>query len=300
MRIVSPRNDRVRYARKLARRRFRQREGRFLIEGPRLVAEAIASGAAFHSVYVCPELYPGAVEDLLVGLPAHVPVYELAEGAFRAVALTDAPQGVAAVVAMRTWTWEECCRPPAVGGAELVILVDGLQDPGNLGTILRTGEALGASGVLVGAGSVDPWNPKAVRASMGAIFRFPCAVEVDLAARVGDLRRRGIQVLVAAARAATPAYAADWRRPTAVVLGNEGAGVSLPVTAQADGSVCVPMPGRAESLNAGMAAGILLYEALRQRALGGAGGGCWPPAAGGPAGAGAPPGGAAGDGGEGR
>ncbi len=273
MRITSARNDKVRYARKLARRRFRQREGRFLIEGPRLVAEALASGATFHSVFVCPELLPPDRGDLVAGLPDGVPVYELAAAAFRELALTESPQGIAAVVEMRRWAWEECCRPPAAGGAELVVLVDGLQDPGNLGTILRTAEALGASGVLVGLGSVDPWNPKAVRASMGAVFRFPFAVEVDLPARVGDLRQRGLQVLVAAARASRPAYAADWRRPTAVVLGNEGAGVSPALVALADGSVCVPMPGRAESLNAGMAAGILLYEALRQRALDGA---CWP------------------------
>lgn len=274
MRITSARNDRVRYARKLGRRRFRQREGRFLIEGPRLVGEALASGVAFHSVFVCPELFPAERGELLAALPPGVPVYELAPAAFREVALTDSPQGIAAVVAMRAWSWEDCCRPPAVGGAELVVLVDGLQDPGNLGTILRTAEALGASGVLIGLGSVDPWNPKAVRASMGAVFRFPFAVEVDLPARAGDLRRRGLQVLVAAARASRPAYAADWRRPTAVVLGNEGAGVSQAVSAQADGAVCVPMPGRAESLNAGMAAGILLYEALRQRSLDA---GCWPP-----------------------
>lgn len=264
VKITSARNDRVRYAAKLARRRYRQREGRFLVEGPRLVGEALTSGTVLHSVFLCPEMFPEDYGGLLSALPAGVPVLELPPAVFRQVALTDSPQGIVAVADMRRWTWEDCCRP-AAGGAELVVAVDGLQDPGNLGTIIRAAEALGAGGVLLGTGTADPWNPKAVRATMGAIFRFPVAVEVDLPARLAALRGRGMRVRVAAARASRPAYEVDWRGPAAFVLGNEGAGVSPEVAALADETVSIPMPGRAESLNAGMAAGILLYEALRQR-----------------------------------
>lgn len=264
LKITSARNDRVRYAAKLARRRYRQREGRFLVEGPRLVGEALTSGTAFHAVFVCPELFSEEYRGLLTALPPDVPVLELPPAVFRQLTFTEAPQGIVAVAEMRRWTWEDCCRP-ALGGAELVVAVDGLQDPGNLGTILRAAEALGAGGALLGAGTADPWNPKAVRATMGAIFRFPVAVEEDLPARLTALRERGVRVRVAAARAARPAYEVDWRGPAAFVLGNEGAGVSPAVAALADEAVRIPMPGRAESLNAGMAAGILLYEALRQR-----------------------------------
>lgn len=269
MKITSAHNDKVRYAAKLARRRFRQQEGRFLVEGPRLVGEALASGAGLHSLFLCPELRPEGWNSLLAVLPGDVPVHEVPAAVFRQLAVTEAPQGILAVAEIRRWGWRDCCRPAPVGQLALVVLVDGLQDPGNLGTIIRAAEALGAGGVILGSGTADPWNPKAVRATMGAIFRFPVAVEEPLPGLIPQLKADGLQVLVAMARADRPAYAADWRRPTAVVLGNEGAGVSPEVASLADGLVSVPMPGRAESLNAGMAAGILLYEALRQRSTAG-------------------------------
>ncbi len=264
MKITSPRNEKVKYVQKLGRRRFRQREGRFVIEGPRLIGEAITSGLPLTSVFVAPELFDGdAWRGLMATLPAGVPTYEVAAGVFRQLAATDAPQGILAVAEMRSWTWEDCCRP--VAGPPLVVLVDGLQDPGNVGTIIRAAEALRASGVILGGGSADPYNPKAVRATMGAIFRLPVAHDADLPAIVTLLRARGIKVLVAAPRAETAIYDVDWRVPAAVVFGNEGVGVSPEVASLADGVASIPMPGRAESLNAGMAAGIVLYEALRQR-----------------------------------
>lgn len=265
MKIISPRNDRVRYAAKLARRRFRQREGRFLVEGPRLVGEALTSGAGFHSLFICRELLSDDWNGLLAALPGDVPLHEVPAAVFRELAVTEAPQGILAVVEIRRWDWRDCCRPAPAGGVPLIVLIDALQDPGNLGTIIRAAEALGAGGVILSPETADPWNPKAVRATMGAIFRLPVAVEEPLPDLIPHLRADGVQVLAADPRADRPAYAADWRRPTAVVLGNEGAGVSPEVTSLADGFVSVPMPGRAESLNAGMAAGILLYEAVRQR-----------------------------------
>lgn len=264
MKITSARNEKVKYVQKLGRRRFRQREGRFVIEGPRLLGEAITSGAALASVFVAPELFNGdAWRGLMASLPEDVPVYEVPAAVFRQIASTDAPQGILAVAEMRRWDWEDCLG--ARDGPPLVVLVDGLQDPGNVGTIIRAAEALRASGVVLGAGSADPYNPKAVRATMGAVFRLPVAAEADLTAVIPQLKSRGIGVWVAAPRAERAIYDVDWRVPAAVVFGNEGAGVSPEVAGLADGFAAIPMPGRAESLNAGMAAGIVLYEALRQR-----------------------------------
>ncbi len=266
MRITSARNDKVKYVEKLARRRYRYQEGRFVAEGPRLVGEALASGARLHSLYIAPELFDAdGWKGMLAALPDGVPVYELPAALFRQVASTEGPQGILAVVEMRSWTWLDCCA----GTAPLAVVVDGLQDPGNLGAILRATEALGGSGVILGEGTADPYNPKTVRASMGAVYRLPMAHGQDLAALIPEMKARGMQVLVASARADRPLYAVDWRSPTAIVLGNEGAGVGPEVAALADAAVCIPMPGRAESLNVGMAAGILLYEALRQRMAGG-------------------------------
>lgn len=267
-RITSPRNARIRYVQKLVRRRFRQKEGLFVAEGPRMVEEALASGADLESVVVAPDLFDrDAWPGLLAALPAAVTVTGVAAAVFRQVAVTESPQGILAVVRMRRWTWEECCLPPPAipGAAALVILVDGVQDPGNLGTIIRAGEALGASGVVLGQGTVDRHNPKAVRATMGAIFRFPVTEDVDLAAVIPGLRGRGFQVVVADPRGKRRVDGVDWLRPSALLLGNEGAGVNPALAELADMSASVPMPGRAESLNAGMATAIMLYEALRQR-----------------------------------
>lgn len=268
MKITSPRNEKVKYVQKLARRRFRQREGRFVVEGPRLIGEALASGATLSGVFLAPDLFDqDAWRGLLALIPDGVPIYEVPGNVFRQLASTEAPQGILAVAEMRSWSWEECCRP--VLGGPLLVLVDGLQDPGNLGTIIRAAEALQASGAILGTGTADLYNAKAIRATMGAIFRLPTMQEADLTAVIPRLRRDGVRVIVAAAGAGTPIYNVDWRGPAAVVLGNEGSGVRPEVVAQADGSASIPMPGRAESLNAGMAAGIVLYEVLRQRTTGG-------------------------------
>lgn len=262
MRITSSRNDKVRYVEKLARRRYRYQEGRFVAEGPRLVGEALASGARLHSLYLAPELFDAnGWKGLLSLLPDGLPVYELTPALFRQVASTEAPQGILAVVEMRSWTWRDCCA----GASPLAVIVDGLQDPGNLGAILRAAEALGGSGVVLGEGTADPYNAKTVRATMGAVYRLPVAHSQELAEVIPQMKARGMQVLVASARAGRPVYEVDWCLPTAVVLGNEGAGVSPALAALADAAIRIPMPGRAESLNVGMAAGILLYEAMRQR-----------------------------------
>lgn len=266
MKILSAKNDRIRLVQKLSRRRIRYREGLFVIEGPRLLGEAVASHARMQSVFWSPELFSEETwAGLLPALPSDIPLYEVPAGVFRQMAATESPQGILAVVGMPAWNWEDCLAPRPEAPLPLAVLVDGLQDPGNLGTILRAAEALGATGVLLGEGSADIFNPKAVRATMGAIFRFPVAWGLDLPALVPALKERGLRVLVSGARASEPVYREDWRRPVAVVLGNEGAGVSPALLALADGHVRVPMPGRAESLNAAMAAGIVLYEALRQR-----------------------------------
>lgn len=233
-----------------------------MAEGPRLVGEALASGSRLHSLFIAEELFDrNAWKGLLAMLPDGVPMYEVPAPLFRQMATTEGPQGILAVVHMRSWVWEDCCR----GALPLTVAVDGLQDPGNLGTILRATEALGGSGAILGAGTADPYNSKTVRATMGAIYRLPLACDQNLTAVIPLMKAAGLQILIASARAERHLYQVDWRRPTAVVLGNEGTGVSEAVAALGDAAVSIPMPGRAESLNVGMAAGILLYEALRQR-----------------------------------
>jgi TrmH family RNA methyltransferase len=146
----------------------------------------------------------------------------------------------------------------------LLVITAALQDPGNLGTIARSAEAFGATGLLLGEGTVSPWNWKAVRASAGSLFRLPSA-KAELARLLPELKSRGVRVLSTSSHKGTAVSETDLRGPVAFVVGSEGAGVSKHVLAGADELVAIPQSSKVESLNAGIAASILLYEAARQR-----------------------------------
>ena len=148
----------------------------------------------------------------------------------------------------------------------LVIVLAGLQDPGNLGTILRSAEAFGATGVVSLPGTVSAWNAKAVRASAGSVFRVPLiAAEIDEC--IPRLHGAGVAIFAALSHGAQQAHSADLARPVALIIGNEGNGVPGALAARADGTITIPFPGPVESLNAAVAASVLLYEASRQRSV---------------------------------
>jgi TrmH family RNA methyltransferase len=155
----------------------------------------------------------------------------------------------------------------AGGNAPLFLLLAGVQDPGNLGTILRSAEAFGASGVVSLPGTVHAWNAKAVRASAGSVFRVP-VIAAKAEECFAQLRAHGVTIWTSTARGAEAANRADLRKPAAFVIGNEGNGVPAELAAQADGAITIPCPGPIESLNAAVAASVLLYETSRQRADG--------------------------------
>ncbi|MDR0220380.1 MAG: RNA methyltransferase [Lachnospiraceae bacterium] len=158
------------------------------------------------------------------------------------------------------------CQPPAIPGVPpLYLLLEDIQDPGNLGTIIRTAEAAGVTAVILGPGCADIYNPKTVRATMGSIFRVPFASAVDLVAEIARLQTAGVQVYAACLEEATPYVNQDYRGATAFLLGNEGAGLSQAAKDAATGKIMIPMSGAVESLNAATAAAVLLYEAVRQR-----------------------------------
>jgi TrmH family RNA methyltransferase len=261
LRIVqSKQNARLKELRQAFAHPGRNKNLRAGIEGPNLLAEAIRAGLAIDCVFAAQE-----TEDLLIGLglPAETEILLLPRSLLAASLETETPQPLAALIDTPQWTWEHILAgrtPP------LILVLAGLQDPGNLGTILRSAEAFGASGVICLAGTVSPWNPKAVRASAGSIFRVP----VIFAGADESLRRlhdRGVTVWTTAARSANEAARVDLAGPVALIIGNEGNGVPPEIGAMADGELTIPCPGPVESLNAAVAAGILLYEASRQRAV---------------------------------
>jgi TrmH family RNA methyltransferase len=226
-------------------------------EGVEVVRTAMAAGILPESLYVAAEGGQGADEVAAEAEQAGVRVYELAPGVLAKVADTVTPQPLMAVFAMLD---KELAT---VAGGRLVVVTDDVRDPGNAGTVLRTADAAGADAVVFCGGSVDPYNPKTVRSSAGSLFHVPVVVEADTDRAMAGLADLGYHRLGAAVRDGEDYAAYDWSVPTAVVLGNESAGLrpDLPL----DGYVAIPMAGRAESLNVGMAAAVLCFEALRQR-----------------------------------
>ena len=233
------------------------------IEGPNLIGEALRAGLRLACVFVA-EGAEGLLEAL--PLPPETEILLLPRALLDSALATEAPQPIAALVAPPDWTWTDLLGGRH-GTAPLVVVLAGLQDPGNLGAILRSAEAFAAHGVLSLPGTVSAWNPKAVRASAGSVFRVPL-LAVSAEECFSRLREAGVAIwttCTTAARGAQPAGRVNLAGSVALVIGNEGNGVPGDLAAQADGAVTISCPGPVESLNAAVAAGVLLYEASRQR-----------------------------------
>jgi len=230
------------------------------------VEEALAAGLPFQGALVAPDLARTARGvELVAELERHaIPVEEIGARTFAQLAETETPQGIMAVIEPRRWAVAEFApRPEAVA-----LVIDGVQDPGNVGTLIRTAHALGAAGTVVLRGTADPTSPKALRAAMGATFRHP-VVSLDDAGFIAWARTHAV-TLWAAAADGTPLHRALGTGsgnggPIAVIVGNEGAGIRPQLNAVAAQRVAIPLAQGAESLNVAVAAGILLYEVTRGR-----------------------------------
>jgi TrmH family RNA methyltransferase len=251
--------------RDLRLRRGRERRGLALAEGVRLVEEALAAGIRIRCAAVSPHLEASPRGGALkASLAQHgVALTELEDRALAGLADTEHPQGVIAVIEPPSWNWEHL----HLERGDAVVALDAVQDPGNVGTILRTAQALGAVGAIALKGTAELHNPKVLRGSMGALFRLPAfsATEEQL---LGWLAGTGVESWVAAMDgepvSRLPSRSAA-RAPLCLIVGNEGAGVSAAFAAPARHRAAVPLAGRADSLNVAVAAGILLYEVLRER-----------------------------------
>ncbi len=241
----------------MAKRNTRWAERAFVAEGAELVRTALAAGILPESLYVAAEGGHGVAETAAEVEAAGVRVYELAPGVLAKVADTVTPQPVMAVFAMVDRELS------SLASGRLVVVTDDVRDPGNAGTLLRTADAAGADAVVFCGGSVDPYNPKTVRSSAGSLFHVPLVVEADTDRALLALADLGYRRLGAAVRHGEDYADCDWSVPTALVLGNEAAGLRPDLAL--DGYVAIPMAGRAESLNVGMACAVLCFEALRQR-----------------------------------
>jgi TrmH family RNA methyltransferase len=255
--VLSRREERL--LRSLRLRKSREAEGLFLAEGVRAVEDLAASPLPVRLAVAASTLGDTPRGRSLLDLLAsqRVAVHEATERELAALADTETPQGILAVAPIPSAGLDDLRvdADPAV-----VLVLDAVQDPGNFGTLARTAEALGAAGVVALPGTVDPWNPKSVRAAMGSSFRLPI-VAAEWDALAPWLAARGFRTLAAAAGGDPLSDPRPAR--AALVLGNEGAGVSEATRARADGTVGIPIRGRAESLNVAAAGAILMYELLR-------------------------------------
>ena len=227
-----------------------------------IVEEAIRSGLRLSTVFFS-ESAKERAHKLLPQLSAHTEALLLPDEVFASAVPSETPQGVAALVRVKSFALDEMFAPAPA----LLVVTAGLQDPGNLGTIARSAEAFGATGLLLGERTVSPWNWKAVRASAGSLFRLP-ALKVELAKALREIKSRGVRVLATSSHKGTPIAEVDLRGPVAFIVGSEGAGVPKERAGASRRGGSDPAFAKVESLNAGIAASILLYEAARQRGTG--------------------------------
>lgn len=252
--ITSTQNPRIKWVRSLQTRRKARREGFFVVEGMRLAREAVAAKARVRLVLHTRKI--GELEDDLIAALAGsgAEVLEVADSVMQVCSSTESAPGLLAVLP------ELDLRPPAP--IDLALVIDRVADPGNLGALLRSADAAGVQAVFLTEETVDAYNPKVVRGAMGAHFRLP-VVTTSIAGLADHLR--GLEIWLAEAGAGLAYDQVDWRRPSAVVIGSEAQGPRKEICDMASGSVHIPMRSGTESLNAAVAAGVILFEIARQR-----------------------------------
>ncbi len=258
--VAGRHNLRLKELRLAFRRAELTANGECAIEGVKLLEEALRSGQHPESVFFSESARPLA-EKLLPQINARTETLVLPNALFNSMVPSDAPQGVAALLKLRTFSAAQLLERSSDGP---LIVAAGLQDPGNLGTILRSAEAFGAAGVFLTEGTVSPYNSKVLRGSAGSIFRLPF-LQISSAELIPLMRARGIRLLATSSHQGTPLPRISWTPPAAIFIGNEGAGLSRELTRQMDETLAIPHAAQVESLNAGVAASIVLYEWARSR-----------------------------------
>lgn len=256
--MISRDNKHVKLALKLRNRKYRELENKFLIEGLRFVQEAQSEGCVDFLLY-SQKLFSmsGGLEVLLPNQES----YEVEESVMKELCGTETPQGIAAVVRKKAVGFEAL-----QGGA--VIVADGIQDPGNLGTIIRTADAAGAAAVILTKGTVDVFNDKVLRSTMGSIFHIPVLLGEDYNELIRKLQNLSYTIYASCLENSRNLYDCRFPENSCIIIGNEANGIPPEHILKADERIRIPMPGRAESLNAATAASVMLYEYVRQHRLG--------------------------------
>ncbi len=258
--VAGRHNQRLKELRLAFRRAELTPQGECAIEGVKLLEEALRSGQHLDTIFLS-ESARHLAEKLLPQIGARTETLVLPNALFNSIVPSDAPQGVAALVKLAVFSSVQLLDRSNHGP---FIVAAGLQDPGNLGTILRSAEAFGAAGIFLTEGTVSPYNSRVLRGSAGSIFRLPF-LQISSAELIPLLRARGVRLLATSSHQGTPLPQISWTLPLAIFVGNEGAGLSRELTRQMDETLAIRQASQVESLNAGVAASIVLYEAARNR-----------------------------------
>ncbi|MGQ9695913.1 MAG: TrmH family RNA methyltransferase [Thermodesulfobacteriota bacterium] len=262
--ITSKSNPQVKQIRLLRLAKYRQEGQEYFVEGIKLTGEALQEPEGIKKIVYSPRLEKnirGA--ELLSQLRQKVSQAEwlyVSDEVLDKMSDTQSHQGILAVIKIKKWTWEEI-----LPRGSLLLLFHRIQDPGNLGTIFRVAEAGGVAGLILSSNTVDPFSPKTVRSSMGSIFRLPFLVNQDIKKAVNKLQTLGYKIWATSAAGSISFWEVDFSKPSAVILGQEGGGLPENLIKTTQGSIIIPMKSGVESLNVAMAAGLIVYEAWRQK-----------------------------------
>lgn len=259
--ITSSSNKIIKDIKLLHKKKGRWNTKTFFIEGIKSVEQCIKSGERLKYIVYSSELLSQSGQDFINKIEnEEFDIYEVTEELFKSISDTETPQGVLAVVEFSEYKLADILKDN-----NFLILLDRVQDPGNLGTIIRTADAFGANGVIVTGGCVDVYNPKAIRSTMGSIFQIPIVHMDSTLEAIEALKIEGVSVISSSLDTDNYSYDIDFKSDCALVVGNEASGISDEVIEASDKLVKIQMLGDAESLNAAVASGVLMYEVLRQR-----------------------------------
>jgi len=253
--ITSKDNEIIKNIKKLKDKKYRDETNSFIIEGIKIIEEAIEEKAIIKKIVICNEFKENFSQELLYKVAKYDVIY-VSQNIFKLLTDVNNPQGILAVVAKNK-------KDIIDFNQDFYLILDNIQDPGNMGTILRTADSINLNQIIVAKGSADCYNPKVVRSTMGAIFRVN-VFECDLPEIINKLKEHKIKILATDLNTDSNIYNTSYDK-TAIVIGNEANGVSKEVLGLSDGRIKIPMMGRTESLNAGVATGIILYEVIRKK-----------------------------------
>lgn len=257
--ITSKDNEIVKNIKKLKEKKYRDEEKKYVVEGIKLVEEAIMENAKISQIVVCEDcINDGTIDKNLMYEIAKYNCIYVSEKVFNVLTDVNTPQGILAVI-------DKASNRDNISYDEDIILVlDGIQDPGNLGTILRTLDSIGLKQIVLSEKCADPYNPKVVRSTMGAIFRVNIIEVKNIVDTLKEIKKNKYKIMATSLEGAESIYDADYNKKV-IVIGNEANGVSKEVLSIADEKIKIPMLGKTESLNASVATGVILYEYVRRK-----------------------------------